>query len=270
MNMKAILVFSLLIGIAVASWYLLGDNTATTTENDIELPRKVHKVSDIENVTDTSNDDVYSSISNHSLPESSDSDNAINNNNVDENQSSTIERLLKRPRNDDAFKEHLVKESHNAALEISEHLQLTAEVSGVLKSILEEKTMIDYEIINQNRHYTETALALQKNQHSFEAKIRSELDSNEIFAYEQFELKKSLELHEKKLSSRLLTKLAKMENLSEAQREELTRAYDSIDLPPNEKFSIGAYGTYYGKYRHTVLNQGWYRRELTRVNKRFN
>ncbi|MFC3092971.1 hypothetical protein DRW07_01965 [Alteromonas sediminis] len=270
MNARAIVITSVLFVICAVSWYLLDINETTTAiDNDIDLSRKVNQANDILNLAETSSDDVQSSRSTHSELEMSSANSIVNEGNVDDKKSSIIEGLLKNPPNDEAYKEHLVKEAQHAALEISEHLQLTAEVSGALKSILEEKTIIEYEIIKQDRHYTETIFELQKHQHNFEAKIRNELDSNEILAYEQFEFKKALKLHHKRIAASLSKKLATMESLSQAQQEEITLAYNSIDLPPDERFSIGVYGTYYGKFRSMVLNRGWYRKELTLVNSRF-
>jgi hypothetical protein len=165
----------------------------------------------------------------------------------------------------DTAESRVRKIAQDAAQEIAERLELSEAQHTFLTETLQEKSVVELRLIMSDEYYTEKFLQLEKYQYEIETKIRNEFNSNAILEYEQFEVERAQKLHKKQLDNALARMLNGKDYLSDAQRQQITQAIYSIDLPPNAEFSIGIYGTQFEDFRNMVMHGGWYREELQRV-----
>jgi hypothetical protein len=162
------------------------------------------------------------------------------------------------------------KTAQDAAQEIAERLELSEAEHEFLRETLQEKSVVELSLnILSDANVTEVFLQLEKYQYEMETKIRNRLDSNTILEYEQFERERAQKLHKEHLDSAVARMVNGQDNLTDAQRQQITQAIYSIDLPANAEFSIGVYGTHVEDFRNRVMNSGWYREEFQKVSRAF-
>jgi hypothetical protein len=270
-NFSIILVMILVLG---GAWYLEGrisggnidrnpDNATNKLKEDNSDPRSnefEQSITPTQEGVGNTNETVGSSIT---------EENAIS---IDANEVKKPEWVARAKEDQgiiDALELRARKTAQDAAQEIAERLELSEAEHEFLRETLQEKSVVELSLTMSDKYYTEKFLQLEKYQYEIEKRIRSELDSNTIFEYEQFETERAQKLHKERLDFAVARMVDGKDNLTDAQRQQITEAIYSIDLPANAEFSIGVYGTHFEDFRNRVMNGGWYREEFQKVRRDF-
>ncbi|MGQ8367385.1 hypothetical protein [Glaciecola sp. 1036] len=130
--------------------------------------------------------------------------------------------------------------------------------------MLETKSLRDLEILNSEIDYNEKLFLIEETLKNFENDFIRTFGNKFFQEYQEFEMAKATELHNKRTYSKMNQFFSNYSNLSDAQKKDIERIYQSISQPTSIK-TIGVHGTRLESFRHNVIFNEWYIKELSRV-----